>query len=235
MTGGSLRAISLIVSMALHAAVFAAIAVLFGDNATGPAESSSTLHVSVLSSEPADNIPMDNPDLSAIEQSHVSKRVVQQPIHTPEVLKVRTAPTKTEIVHKQENMPIPSPTPTKQLASNHKGADVKEKKPMQIASSGRYTRLSRDYRSTLLRLIERHKYYPLRARRNGIEGTSTVTFTVSSNGSISGISLARSSGTTLLDQAAIQTIQRIDNAPPLPEGIGRSKWKFVIPLAYNIR
>lgn len=230
-----MRTISLLVSMALHAAVFAAIAVLFGDTATGPAESSSTLHVSVISSAPADDIPRDNPDLNTIKQPPLPQRVVQQPAPSPEVIKVRTAPAKTNNVHKHENASKPTPISSKQLASNHKGADVKEKKPKQVANSGRYTRSSRDYRSTLLRLIERHKYYPLSARRNGIEGTCKVSFTVSSNGSIRGITLARSSGTTILDQAAIQTIQRIGQAPPFPADIDRQRWKFVIPLAYNIR
>jgi len=230
-----LRAISLFVSMALHAAVFAAIAVLFGDTATGPAESSSTLHVSVISSEPADDVPRDNPDLNTIEQPPLPQRVAQQPTPSPEVIKVRVAPTKTNNVNKQKNASNPTPILSKQIASNHKGAVVKEIKPKQIANSGRYTRSSRDYRSALLRLIERHKYYPLRARRKGIDGISTVTFTVSRNGNISRIALARSSGTTILDQAAIQTIQRIGQAPPFPADIDRKKWKFEIPLTYNIQ
>ncbi|MEJ2529536.1 MAG: energy transducer TonB, partial [Gammaproteobacteria bacterium] len=120
-------------------------------------------------------------------------------------------------------------------APSQKGAKTSVKQPMQIAASGQSARLSRDYRSTLLRLIERYNYYPLRARRNGLEGTSTVAFTVSSNGEIGGIALAQSSGMSLLDQAAVQTIKHVGKAPPFPAGIGRSKWRFVIPLAYNIR
>jgi protein TonB len=106
---------------------------------------------------------------------------------------------------------------------------------LQIATSGRYSSHTRDYRSALLRLVERYKFYPPPARRMGMEGTSTVAFSVSRNGNISGIALARSSGRTLLDQAALQVIRRIGNAPPFPNEIKRSQWKFSIPIAYSLK
>jgi periplasmic protein TonB len=238
----SIRVISLFASVAVHAAVLMGIPSFIGETGSGPAESSSTLYVSVHRSEPADDMPRDNPDMNSQKQPHVqqtgvpaSQNSVQQPEPdaSPEVLKVHAAATKYQSKRKQKSAPMARLAATSQPASNKSGANVEQKQPMQVATSGQSARLSRDYRSALLRLIERYKYYPLRARRNGQEGTSTVSFTVNSNGNILGITLARSSGTKLLDLAAIQTIKRIGQAPPLPDG--RNRWKFTIPMTYDLK
>ena len=240
--GISVRTISLFASVALHAAVLATVSAPIGETATGPAESSSTLYLSVQRSEPADDMPRDNPDLNLLEKLSVtqittpaSQDMVQRPDASPEPLKVHPSQITSLAKPRQESTAAARINTTASSAASRKGAKTTVKQPMQIAASGQSARLSRDYRSTLLRLIERHKYYPLRARRNGLEGTTTVAFTVSSNGEIGGIALAQSSGMSLLDQAAVQTIKRVGKAPPFPAGIDKSKWRFVIPLAYNIR
>ena len=273
--GASVRLISLFASVAVHAAVLMGIPTPLGETERGPAESNSSLHLSVQRSEPADATPRDNSTQQSMQQPSIQERpessetvfedkTSPQPVDalttendaakpTPDIIQAKVSKpvleirqelivseakkTKTEprAKPKPKAAPIPTLTSSGSPSSDRKGANAKVKQPMQIATAGSYSRLSRDYRSTLLRLIERHKYYPLRARRNGMEGKTTVSFTVSGNGVISGIGISQSSGKTLLDQAAIQTIKRVGQAPPLPEDIGRSKWKFVVPITYNIR
>jgi periplasmic protein TonB len=137
--------------------------------------------------------------------------------------------------------PEPRPDPVAATPANPSPAAVikssrsKVKQKLQLASKGSTRRLSRDYRSTLLRLIERNKYYPLRARRRAMEGKALVRFTVQRNGQIRNVSLSRSSRKPLLDQAAVQTIKRMGKAPPLPKGLKRSSWRFVVPISYNMR
>lgn len=241
--GSGIRAISLFASVAVHAMVLAGIPALIGETGTGPAASSSSLHLSVYRTDPADDIPKDNQDHNPLEQvraqppvhSQQDPNIVQQQRPLPDVLKARATSTKAPVKQDPKDIPAPSTTAAPQPASNKMGADVKKIQPVQVATSGRTPRLTRNYQSTLQRIIERHKYYPLEARRNGMEGTSTVAFTISNNGSISGITLTKSSGISLLDHAAIQTIRRIGNAPPLPDDIRRSQWRFAIPIAYNLK
>jgi protein TonB len=222
--GKGVKTFSLLASIALHAAVLASASLLIGDTGTGPAKSSSTLHVSVERADPADDIPMDNPDLSRLEQQP------EQPKPFQDSLKAQSASTNSSAKHEADKHISIS---LNQPASDKKGADVTERQPMQVATSGSYSSQSRDYKSKLIRLVERYKYYPLKARSNGIEGTSTVEFTVRSNGNISGVSLARSSGIKILDQAALQTIKRIGRAPPLPNS--RKRWKFNIPMTFDLK
>lgn len=61
--------------------------------------------------------------------------------------------------------------------------------------------------------IERAKYYPSLAKRQRIEGRAQVSFQIEADGSIAGASIKESSGNTLLDDAAIETLHR---ASPLP-------------------
>ncbi len=242
-TGTGIRVLSLFASVAVHAAVLMSIPAPVGESATGPAEISTTLHLSVQHSEPTDLAPRVEPDQNRSELrseqretiATTPRRSLQQPAPVVAELKVNAAQLIAPGKPKLKTTPAPRLSSSGASAPSRRGAKSSVKQPMQIAASGQSARLSRDYRSTLLRLIERHKYYPLRARRAGLEGTATVAFTVSSNGEINGVSLAQSSGMSLLDQAAIQTIRRVDKAPPFPSGIERSKWRFVIPLAYNIR
>ncbi len=61
--------------------------------------------------------------------------------------------------------------------------------------------------------IERAKSYPYLARKRGIEGTATAAFTINKTGRPENIRIIRSSGSDILDTAAMETIRR---AAPFP-------------------
>ena len=235
---------SLLASIVLHAIVLATAALLIGEIGTGPAESSSTLHVTVEHIEPTDKSPKENPAPDFSEQvteqhkyakSKKPKQIIKQTKQVSKTLRVAIAPTKAQPQQQPEAIQAVSKNSRSKPSSNKKGAEDKDIKPIQLAKVGNYSRLSRDYQSKLQRLVERYKYYPLQARRNGIQGRAAVSFTVINNGKIKNILLSRSSGNPLLDQAAIRTIKRIGRAPPFPNTIKRTKWRFNMPIVYDLR
>lgn len=61
--------------------------------------------------------------------------------------------------------------------------------------------------------IDRSKYYPEAARRERLEGSPRVSFSIEQDGSIRDLSLKTSCGKAILDEAAKETIRR---AAPLP-------------------
>jgi protein TonB len=63
-------------------------------------------------------------------------------------------------------------------------------------------------------------------------GEVVVAFAVGSNGSVRSARVARSSGVSAVDQAALQAIRKASPFPPIPQGAGRSSWEFSIPLAF---
>ncbi len=56
--------------------------------------------------------------------------------------------------------------------------------------------------------IERAKRYPQFARSQGLEGTAEVSFQIRADGSLATCQLAQSSGSRLLDEEAVATVQR---------------------------
>jgi len=181
-----------------------------------------------IATHPIEELPASTPVITTEASDSAEKpESIKRPRHATEP----TVRPEVKLKTKPASAKASSPTPPAEV----KSARTTVKKPVQVATSGKSRRLSRDYRSTLLRLIERNKYYPLRARRRGMEGKAMVGFSVQRNGEIRNIALSRSSRKPLLDQAALQTIKRMGKAPPLPNGMKRSSWRFVVPISYNIR
>lgn len=75
------------------------------------------------------------------------------------------------------------------------------------------------YASYLLHVknkIENVWEYPYRARREGISGTLVIKFSINKNGSIYNISILRSSGKKMLDEAAVRAIYNAARYNPFP-------------------
>jgi protein TonB len=65
----------------------------------------------------------------------------------------------------------------------------------------------------IIRRIEKAKRYPRMARKMGTEGQATVRFRIKPDGKVERVELMESSGSEILDQASLETVQR---ASPLP-------------------
>jgi protein TonB len=65
----------------------------------------------------------------------------------------------------------------------------------------------------------------------GQSGTAVVAFSVSASGSIRGVRLVRSSGSAVLDRAAIETVRRANPVPPAPPGVPGGS--FTQPLHFH--
>ena len=75
------------------------------------------------------------------------------------------------------------------------------------------------------------KHYPAMLRTDGIQGKVTVAALLHDNGVLSDIRVAKSSGNSLLDQAAVEAVK---NGPPLTlsRPLGRSSIPLKIPIVY---
>jgi periplasmic protein TonB len=89
-----------------------------------------------------------------------------------------------------------------------------------------------NYPGQVVSKLRRSLRYPREAQRARMRGEVRVSFTVASNGSVSGIRVVSSSGSPILDQAAIETVQRAAPFPAIPADAGRSSWPFTVPLAF---
>lgn len=66
--------------------------------------------------------------------------------------------------------------------------------------------------------IERAKRYPTSARRAGVEGETTIAFTIKPDGSASAVEMEHSSGSGVLDRSAAETVLKAAPYPATPDG-----------------
>ncbi len=91
------------------------------------------------------------------------------------------------------------------------------------------------YAKTLVRYFAKKRSYPPLARKLGQQGTVWIDVELLRSGQITNIELTRSSGSKVLDEAALALVKKADDIPPFPEGITAQKRKIRIPLEYTLR
>ncbi|MBU2190358.1 MAG: TonB family protein [Alphaproteobacteria bacterium] len=90
-----------------------------------------------------------------------------------------------------------------------------------------------NYPGKVANKLRRALRYPAAAKRQRLRGQVRVSFVVSAGGGVSGIRVVASSGSSILDSAAIEAVRRAAPFPAIPVGAGRSSWPFTVPLAFS--
>ena len=83
-------------------------------------------------------------------------------------------------------------------------------------------------------LIDRHKEYPVMARKGRIEGTVVIRGTLARNGSLRECIINRSSGSSLLDNAALRAVRSVGQFPPLPPELQGVELVFELPVSFRL-
>lgn len=91
-----------------------------------------------------------------------------------------------------------------------------------------------NYINNLRTAISNNQYYPLRARNMRLEGDLKVEFIIHSDGNIEKIIIKKSSGKSVLDRAAKNSIVKIGQYKPFPNDISASFLSVVVPMKYKI-
>jgi protein TonB len=89
-------------------------------------------------------------------------------------------------------------------------------------------------RTTLNRDLNHHFKYPHLARLRSWEGTVLLDLQIETDGRISRITLAQSSGYTLLDNNAIATLHRIGNVSGAAQWLEGSDMELQLPVIYRL-
>jgi protein TonB len=83
--------------------------------------------------------------------------------------------------------------------------------------------------------IERHKGYPAAAQARHETGTAQLTFAIDRQGRVVTSRIARSSGSTALDQETIDTVRRAQPFPPPPPNMPGETFEFTVPIRFKVR
>lgn len=162
-----------------------------------------------------------------------------------------------EQIEKQEVKPEPKPEvvapPTMIQLPNTNQAAQKTSDPVEVIDPGppvpettapksiaapTATRMSNvakpNWEGLVLAHLERFRRYPARARAARQQGTAYVRFTMNRDGMVLSSAIVKKSGSFDLDQAALDTLQRAQPLPTIPED-RPDIVELTIPVEFRIR
>jgi len=92
-----------------------------------------------------------------------------------------------------------------------------------------------EWQKSIVLLISGAKTYPAKARSDKIEGEVQVRFTLDRYGALLSAEVAQSSGSDVLDRAAVQTVEKLEKMPTPPNYLTGQEFTLIIPLRYSFR
>lgn len=166
---------------------------------------------------------MEVPDIEPEDTTDIGGEYVEpvfQPLPAP-----KPAPRPVPPPLRPQPSPKPAPKPEPQPAPT-----PPKPKPPPVDKAN----ILAQYKARVVSKIIARKKYPKWARDEGLVGTVTVAFTVSSGGRAGGVRVAGSSGVSALDKAAVQTVKSASPFPPIPKELGKSSLSFRVRVVYKL-
>ncbi|WP_153768852.1 TonB family protein [Labrenzia sp. CE80] len=187
--------------------------------------------VEPLDAEPLETEPLEtaelseNPPSDAIPVPQLRPKPLVQDLPKPTKTAQKT-PKKAKKAKKKQSSPAGAGGNSNQTAQ--KGGAKNSGK----GSSAGNAKVS-NYPGKVARKLRRSLRYPSAAKRKRLTGNVHVSFSVDSAGRASRIRIARSSGSSILDKAAVETVRRASPFPKIPPEAQRKRWAFTVPLAFR--
>jgi len=91
-----------------------------------------------------------------------------------------------------------------------------------------------EYLAGVVARLLRARRYPWRARQRRIEGVLKVSLTICADGSVDGVRVLASSGSRILDQAALEMVERASPFAPIPKALGTEEIRVSVPVAFRL-
>jgi periplasmic protein TonB len=174
--------------------------------------------------------PPEIPALSA-ELTPPPPPPVAVPAPAPPIVQPRREPPPRPVVRRQEPREQP---PRERVA---RPAPPRPPSPPSSASEGRGVTSRATPRTSspppsylALVMAQLHRAKPASA---GQTGRAVVRFSILRSGAAGGVSLASSSGNTIVDQAAVAMVRRAAPFPPLPAEYGPAAMPLTVPVAFR--
>ncbi|OUS20469.1 hypothetical protein A9Q95_08900 [Rhodobacterales bacterium 59_46_T64] len=167
----------------------------------------------------------------------------KRPVQRPKSLAVTPKPKQERAKPLAKNKPNPkaAPAPKAQGASAGRAAQKAAgagggaqagqggKQSSATLSQGQEARMISVWGSRIRARIDRAKRSP----PGRLRGRVVLRLTVQSSGALSSVSVARSSGHSALDQAAVGAVKRAGRLPRAPKGLPKSSYSFTLPVVFN--
>jgi len=94
--------------------------------------------------------------------------------------------------------------------------------------------LAAEYRTGLIKWLSTYVEYPQRALEKELEGKVELSVSINRSGEVLGKEIVSSSGSALLDQAALKMLERGSPLPTMPESLAGETYTFTMPLNFSL-
>lgn len=92
-----------------------------------------------------------------------------------------------------------------------------------------------DYHTRLQAHLARFKRYPRQAQRRREEGVVILAFIAHADGAVSEVEIMEGSGSRLLDEAALDMVERARPLPEFTDDMGARQLRIQVPVSFNLR
>ncbi len=90
------------------------------------------------------------------------------------------------------------------------------------------------FKSMVLSAIKEAIFFPKAALKERQHGETVVAFVINRDGSVTDLRMEKSSGSKILDEAAIKIVQKAGKKfPPLPESIDENSLEYTVPIMFK--
>ncbi|HEX5777449.1 MAG TPA: TonB family protein [Xanthobacteraceae bacterium] len=162
----------------------------------------------------------------------------EQPDDTPPMPQPRRAPPKREKREEKKEAERPSPQKSAPSRAASPSRAAAADSPGQSGAGGRADVGGRAAISSYFARVQAHlsrQVYPTEARASGVSGVVRVVFSLGRDGRVLSVSLAQSSGKSVLDQAALAVVRAAAPFPPFPSDIRESRLELGAPIRFDLR
>ncbi|HKZ17354.1 MAG TPA: TonB family protein, partial [Geobacteraceae bacterium] len=90
------------------------------------------------------------------------------------------------------------------------------------------------YMKVCRQLIEKHKEYPIMARKGRREGTVLIHVVLKRDGSLDQSGVGKSSGYSILDNAALRSVKSVGSFPSLPPELQGNELTFDVQISFKL-
>lgn len=158
---------------------------------------------------------------------------------------VRTPTPKAEVEPKKPEQPAPAAPAQSTTSQSSAASSPATSTPQPSAGGGNATGqpsanvsavAKASYARLLLTRLQRAIVYPRRAQRRDIEGVVRVEVVLAASGALKNVRLVRTSGSDVLDEAAIELVRRVAPFPAVPRDLSPrgQDFAFVAPIQYRL-
>lgn len=237
-------------SVLFHAIAIAALwAVLAGDPPQLKDEAPVIAVDLVALAQSAPAGPSGPPGPAQPDAPPTAQPVVPQPaVPTPPVVQRQERPApKPRAEPKPAPAPAPAPVESAQSSPTQAPAQPNPASAVPQPSAGGGTGTGQSdtnasaiakasYARLLLTRLQRAIVYPRRAQRRDIQGVVRVEVVLAASGALKTVRLVGTSGSDILDDAAIQLVRRVAPFPAVPRDLSPSgqDFAFVAPIQYRL-